>query len=86
MSKLFVLCILLLIWSVINLIYSLILVHSSTEEKQNISFDFPDDMSRTQKRLFEKQMNQFKCTFNNFSNYQLSAIKQLIESILKGRC
>ena len=47
--------------------------------------DLPVDMSRTQRRLFEKQLNEFKKKFNNFSNYQLKMISDLCIEIIQER-
>lgn len=46
---------------------------------------YDSSMSRFQRRLFEKQVIQFKNTFSNFSNYQLQEIVKLINEILEER-
>lgn len=47
--------------------------------------DLPVDMSRQQRRLFEKQLSEFKKKFNNFSNYQLKLISDLCIEIIQER-
>lgn len=47
--------------------------------------DLPVDMSRTQRRLFEKQLIEFKRKFSNFSNYQLKLISDLCIEIIQER-
>lgn len=51
----------------------------------NLLNDLPVDMSRTQRRLFEKQLFEFKKKFNNFSNYQLKLISDLCIEIIQER-
>lgn len=54
-------------------------------KKKELLDNLPVDMSRTQRRLFEKQLSDFDKTFHHFSNYQLKMISDLCIDIIKER-
>lgn len=68
----------------------LIYIYSKDPVRKNKKFDnllnnLPVDMSRQQRRLFDKQLSEFKKKFNNFSNYQLKLISDLCIEIIQER-
>lgn len=57
----------------------------NNDKKKELINDLPVDMSRQQRRLFEKQLNDFESKFSHFSNYQLKLISDLCLDIINKR-
>lgn len=77
----FILLMFFILFSIFMFLFNLYLLN----KYESKTYNFDNDLSRTQKRLFEKQLSKFDYTFSQFSNYQLSIIIDRIKKIIESR-